>query len=165
MSEAEKRLAALGITLPEAAAPVADYRPYALAGGLLFVSGQIPLRNGALAFAGQLGRDCSLEEAQEAARICAINCIAQARAALDGDLERVRQVVKLTGFVNATADFTDHPKVVDAASAVMAAAFGEAGRHARAAVGCSSLPLGAPVEVEAVFLVGQQPGESDHGGI
>ena len=82
-----------------------------------------------------------------------MNCIAQARAALDGDLDRVRQVVKLTGFVNATADFTDHPKVVDAASALMAAAFGEAGRHARAAVGCSSLPLGAPVEVEAIFLV------------
>ena len=153
MPEAEERLAALGIVLPQAAAPVADYRPYVRAGELLFVSGQIPLREGRLAYAGQLGRDRSLEEAREAAELCAVNCIAQAKAALGGDLGRVKQVVKLTGFVNATADFTDHPKVVDAASALMVAAFGEAGRHARAAVGCSSLPLGALVEVEAIFLV------------
>ena len=153
MPEAEERLAALGITLPEAAAPVADYRAFVQAGNLLFISGQVPVRDGKLAYAGQLGRDCPLEEARKAAELCAVNCIAQAKAALDGDLGRVKQVVKLTGFVNATPDFTDHPKVVDAASALMAAAFGEAGRHARAAVGCSSLPLGAPVEVEAIFLV------------
>ena len=153
MAKVEKRLAELGIVLPEAAAPVANYRPFVLAGNLLFVSGQIPLRDGKVTHTGQLGRDCSLEDAREAARVCAVNCIAQAKAALDGDLERVRQVVKITGFVNATADFTNHPKVVDAASAVMVAAFDEAGRHARAAVGCSSLPMGVPVEVEAIFLV------------
>ena len=153
MSEAEERLAALGITLPEAAAPVADYRAFVRAGELLFISGQVPIRDGKLAFTGQLGRDCSLEDARKAAELCAVNCIAQAKAALEGELDRVKQVVKLTGFVSATPDFTDHPKVVDAASALMAAAFGKAGRHARAAVGCSSLPLGAPVEVEAIFLV------------
>ncbi len=153
MSEVEKRLAALGISVPEAAAPVADYRAFVQAGELLFISGQIPLKDGALAATGQLGRDCSLGEARAAAELCAVNCIAQAKAALDGDLDRVKQVVKLTGFVSATADFTDHPKVVDAASALMAAAFGDAGGHARAAVGCSSLPLGVPVEVEAIFLV------------
>ena len=153
MPKVEKRLAELGISLPQAAAPVADYRPFVLAGNLLFVSGQIPLRDGQVTHKGQLGRDCSLDEGREAARMCAINCLAQARAALDGDLDRVRQVVKITGFVNASADFTGHPKVVDAASAIMTAAFGEAGRHARAAVGCSSLPLGVPVEVEAIFLV------------
>ncbi len=156
MSEVEERLAALGISVPAAAAPVADYRAFVRAGALLFISGQIPLKDGALACTGQLGRDCSLEEARAAAELCAVNCIAQAKAALDGDLDRVKQVVKLTGFVSATADFTDHPKVVDAASALMAAAFGEAGRHARAAVGCSSLPLGAPVEVEAIFLVDER---------
>ena len=153
MSEVEERLAAMGITVPAAVAPVADYRAYVRAGDLLFISGQVPLRDGKLAHAGQLGRDCSLEDARKAAELCALNCIAQAKAALDGNLDRVKQVVKLTGYVNATPDFTDHPKVVDAASALMAAAFGEAGRHARAAVGCSSLPLGAPVEVEAIFLV------------
>ena len=153
MSMVEERLSALGLSLPRAAAPVADYRPFMQAGNLLFISGQVPIRDGRLAFTGQLGRDCSLEEARKAAELCALNCIAQAKAALDGDLDRVKQVVKLTGFVSATPDFTDHPKVLDAASALMAAAFGEAGRHARAAVGCSSLPLGAPVEVEAIFLV------------
>ena len=153
MAKTEERLAALGVTLPEAAAPVAYYRAFVRAGDLLFISGQLPLRDGGLAYSGQLGRDCSLEEARVAAELCAVNCIAQARAALNGDLDRVKQVVKLTGFVNAAPGFTDHPKVVDAASALMAAAFGEAGRHARAAVGCSSLPLGAPVEVEAIFMV------------
>ena len=153
MPKVENRLAELDIILPRAAAPVADYRPFVLAGDLLFVSGQIPLRDGKVMHTGQLGRDCSLEEAREAARLCAINCLAQAKAALQGDLDRVRQVVKITGFVSASADFTEHPKVVDAASAIMTAAFGEAGRHARAAVGCSSLPLGVPVEVEAIFLV------------
>ena len=153
MSGVEERLAAAGITLPQAAAPVASYRPWMFSGNLLFVSGQLPLQDGKLLATGRLGENVSLEEGRACAKLCAINCIAQAKAALNGDLERVELVVKLTGFVAATADFTEHPQVINGASELMALAFGESGQHARAAVGCSSLPLGAPVEVEAIFHV------------
>ena len=148
-----QRCQELGITLPRPAAPVADYVPFTFAGELLFISGQLPLVDGKLQYAGQVGAECSLEDARDAARLCAINCIAQAASALNDDMERIVSVVKLTGFVNAGAGFANHPKVVDGASSLMAEVFGEAGRHARAAVGCSSLPLNAPVEVEAIFHV------------
>ena len=153
MSQAEERLRAAGLELPQAAAPVAAYRPWMFSGNLLFISGQLPMRDGKLAVRGRLGETVSIEEGHAAARLCALNCIAQARAALNGDLERVEMVVKLSGFVAATADFTDHARVMNGASELMELAFGEAGRHARAAVGCASLPLGAPVEVEAIFHV------------
>ncbi len=149
----DQRLRAAGITLPEAAAPAGNYVPWVRSGALVVVSGQLPLVEGKLAATGLLGRDLSLEEAQAAARICAVNLIAQARAACDGDLDRVVRVVRLGGFVACTADFTDHPKVVNGASDLMVEVFGEAGRHARAAVGCPSLPLDGCVEVEGMFEI------------
>jgi enamine deaminase RidA (YjgF/YER057c/UK114 family) len=148
----ERRLADLGIVLPKAAAPIANYVPFVRTGGLLFIAAQLPVKDGKVAFTGRLGEGVSLEEGQAAARLCAINLIAQARAALS-DLDRVRRVVRLGGFVASAADFTDQPKVINGASDLMVEIFGEAGRHARAAVGVSVLPLGAAVEIDAVFEV------------
>lgn len=149
----EQRLKDLGIVLPDAPAPAANYVPYTLQGGILYVSGQLPMQDGRLAWTGKVGIDLPLEEGQNAARACAINLIAQARAACGGDLDRVLRVLKLGGFVNAGPDYADHPKVINGASDLMVAVFGEAGRHARFAVGAGSLPLNAAVEVEAIFAV------------
>lgn len=148
----ESRLAELGLSLPDAPAPAANYVPYAAAGGLLFVSGQIsqgaegPIR-------GQLGHDLDVAAGREAARACALALIAQVGAACQGDLGRLRRVVKLTGFVNAAPGFTEHPAVINGASDLMVEVFGDAGRHARAAVGTSSLPFGVAVEIEGVFEI------------
>lgn len=148
----ESRLAELGLTLPDAPAPAANYVPFVVAGGLLFVSGQIsqgadgPIR-------GQLGGGLDVAAGRDAARTCALALIAQVRAACGGDLGRLRRVVKLTGFVNAAPGFTEHPAVINGASDLMVEVFGDAGRHARAAVGTSSLPLGVAVEVEGVFEI------------
>ncbi len=147
----EARLAEIGVTLPEVAAPAANYVPWVFAGGLLWISGQIPLVGGKPSHVGKLGRDYSIEEGYACARICAVNILAAAKAALGGDLERVERVVKLVGFVNCTPEFTDQPKVINGASDLMATVFGDAGRHARSAVGAASLPLGVAVEVEAVL--------------
>ena len=125
----EARLEELGIELPEAAAPAANYVPYVITGNQLWVAGQVPFWNGELKCIGRLGDDFTVEQGQEAARICALNVIAQAKSAL-GQLDRVRRVVKMGGFVNATPDFTDHPKVVNGASDLMVEVFEEAGRHA-----------------------------------
>lgn len=149
----EQRLRDAGIALPPAAAPVAAYVPAVRSGALLYLSGQLPMRDGTPAIKGILGAGVTLEQGAEAARICALNLLAQAKLALDGDLDRVGRLVKLTGFVAATPDFTDHPKVVNGASELMITALGPAGRHARSAVGVASLPLGAAVEVEAIFEV------------
>ncbi len=149
----DARLRELGIELPAPAAPAGSYVPAVQAGALLFVSGQLPMAGGAVQVGGRLGETVALAEGQAAARLCALNLLAQAKAAL-GDLDRVTRVVKLTGFVASTPGFTDHPKVVNGASDLMAEVFGERGRHARAAVGVAALPLGAAVEVEAVFEVG-----------
>ncbi len=146
----EARLAGQGIKLPEAAAPAANYVPWVIQDGLLFVSGQLPIVDGKVAVTGVLGGGVSIEDGQKAARLCAINLLAQVLAAT-GDLDRVRQVVRLGGFVASTADFTDQSRVINGASDLMAEAFGDAGRHARAAVGVSALPLGAAVEVEGLF--------------
>ncbi|MCI4660854.1 MAG: RidA family protein [Neomegalonema sp.] len=148
----EARLQELGLSLPDAPAPAANYVPFQRSGNQLFISGQISAGPDGL-ITGKLGADFSVEQGQAAAKACALALIAQARAALGGDLDRVAQVVKLGGFVNCTADFTDHPKVINGASDLMVAVFGENGRHARAAVGCSALPLGVAVEIEAVFEV------------
>ena len=142
----ESKLTELGITLPEAPAPAANYVPWVISGNLLFVSGQIS------ALKGRLGEDLAVEQGAEAARRCGLALIAQAQAAL-GSLDRVVRVVKLTGFVAAAPDFTDHPKVINGASDLMLKVFGDNGKHARAAVGVASLPLGACVEVEAVFAL------------
>ncbi len=149
----ETRLKQLGLTLPAAATPVANYIPFVKTGNLVFVAGQIPLLNGAVHYHGVVGLDVTLEEAVNAARLCALNLLAHAKTACDGDLDRVARVVKLTGFVAANSHFTDHPKVINGASDLMVEVFGEAGRHARVAVGAPSLPRGAPVEVDAIFEV------------
>jgi enamine deaminase RidA (YjgF/YER057c/UK114 family) len=148
----ESRLAELGITLPQATAPVANYVPWVRTGSQVFVSGQVS--NGPDGFIkGKLGDDMSVEQGAAAARTCALSLIAQLKAACDGDLDRLVRVVKLVGFVNSTADFTDQPKVINGASDLMVEVFGDAGRHARSAVSAASLPLGVAVEVEAIFEV------------
>lgn len=147
----EARLSELGITLPQAAAPVASYVPVVIHGDLAYVSGQVSFVDGEL-FKGRLGEDVSLEDGIKAARGCGLMILAQLKAAL-GSLDRVERVVKLGGFVNSTPDFTDQPKVVNGASDLMLEVFGELGKHARAAVGVPSLPLGVAVEVDAVVAV------------
>jgi len=149
--EIEQKLADLGLTLPEPAAPVAAYVPVVIAGGLAHVSGQLPFIGGKLV-TGRLGEDVSLEDGAAAARACGLMILAQLKAAL-GSLDRVERVVKLGAFVNSAAAFTDQPKVANGASELMAAVFGEAGKHARSAVGVPVLPLGAAVEVDAIVAV------------
>jgi enamine deaminase RidA (YjgF/YER057c/UK114 family) len=150
----EARLKERGIELPEAATPVANYVPFTISGSLVVVSGQICLWNGERRFVGKLGADVSVADGQQAARLCALNVLAHLRVAAGGDLDRVKRVLRLGGFVNCTPEFTDMPQVVNGASDVMVDIFGDAGRHARAAVGVSSLPLGVAVEVEAMFELG-----------
>lgn len=145
----QNRLAALGVTLPAAAAPAANYVPFAQSGKLLFVSGQLPFSQGKLAATGLLGRDLDTAAGKEMARHCAINVLAQLQAAA-GDLERIARLVKITIFVASTPDFTEQHLVGNGASDLLAEVLGEAGRHARAAVGVAVLPLNAPVEVEAI---------------
>ncbi len=147
----DARLAELGIELPEAAAPAANYVPYVISGNLVFVAGQVTLLNGEFKFVGKLGQEFGVDEGYQAARLCGLNLIAQAKAAAGGDLDRIKRVVRLGGFVNSTPDFTDQPKVVNGASDLMAEVFGEAGQHARAAVSAVSLPLGVAVEVDGIF--------------
>ncbi len=149
----DARLAELGIEIPEAAAPVANYVGFVQSGNLVFVSGQVTLKDGSPQYIGKLGDSISVEDGQAAARLCAINIIAQVKAACGGDLDRVQRVVKLGGFVNSTPDFTDQPKVINGASDLMVEVFGDKGRHARAAVSAGSLPLGVSVEVEAVVEI------------
>lgn len=149
----DRRLAELKIELPNAAAPMANYIPAVRSGNLLFVSGQICQWNGERRFIGKLGAEISLDQGRQAARLCALNLIAQTKRFLDGDLDRVVRVVRLGGFVNAVPSFTEQPQVVNGASDLMVEVFGDAGRHARAAVGVGSLPGGAAVEVDAVFEV------------
>ena len=149
----EAHLAELNIALPQAATPVANYVPYVVSGPLVFLAGQVTVWNGEIRFVGKLGRDFTVEEGQEAARLCGLNLIAQAKAACEGDLDRVVRCVKLTGFVNSMPDFTDQPKVMNGASDLMTEVFGESGRHARAAIGVNTLPLGVAVEVEGIFEI------------
>jgi enamine deaminase RidA (YjgF/YER057c/UK114 family) len=147
----EARLKELGIELPQASAPVANYVPFTVGGKLVVVSGQVSVRDGKPEFVGKLGREISIGDGQQAARLCALNILAHLKNACGGDLDRVKRVLRLGGFVNCTADFTSMPQVVNGASDLMVEVFGDAGRHARAAVGVASLPLGVAVEVEAMF--------------
>jgi enamine deaminase RidA (YjgF/YER057c/UK114 family) len=151
---AADRLKALGIDLPPAPPPAANYVPYVATGNLLFVSGQLPMVAGRIVHKGRLGAELGVDDGYEAARLCGINLIAQAAAACGGDLEKVRRVVKLGGFVACTPDFVDHPRVINGASDLMAEVFQAAGRHARFAVGAPILPLGAAVEIDGIFEIG-----------
>lgn len=146
------RLAALKLTLPPAPAPVANYVPYILTGDLLYVSGQISRAADGSILSGRLGADLTVDQGREAAAACALNILAQAQAAL-GRLDRIAQVIRLTGYVNSTPDFSDHPLVINGASDMMVDVLGEAGRHTRVAVGVAGLPAGCAVEVDAILRV------------
>lgn len=151
MSRIDDCLKTLGISLPEPPAPRAAYIPYTISGKTLYIAGQIPIVDGKVMHVGKLGRDASIEDGYAAARICAINILAQARAACGGDLDRVARVLRLGGFVNSTPDFLDAPKCVNGASELIVEVFGESGKHARTAVGVASLPSGVAVEVDAIL--------------
>ena len=155
MTTVQNRLQTLGLTLPPPAAPLAAYVPVVRTGQLLFVSGQVPLSGGELTARGPVPSACSLEDAAAAARLCVLNGLAAAAATLDGDLDRIRRVVRVGVFVASEPTFIDQPKVANGASELLQEIFGESGRHARAAVGSVSLPLGAAVEVEMVLEVGE----------
>jgi len=151
----DTRLTELGIELPTPATPAANYVPTVRTGNLVYVAGQVPVRNGEFLFRGKVGegQDFSVEEGQEAARLVAVGILAQLKQACDGDLDRVRRVVKLNGFVNCAPGFELQPHVINGASNLMVEVFGESGRHARAAVGVAGLPFGVAVEIDGVFEV------------
>ncbi len=152
MSAIESKLATLGVTLPDAPAPAANYVPFVVDRNTVYVSGQISANADGL-ITGKLGEDLSAEDGAAAARACAISLLAQLKAACGGDIDRLDRVIKLVGFVNSTADFTDQPKVINGASDFLVEALGDQGRHARSAVSAASLPLGVAVEIEAIFSI------------
>ena len=153
MSTVESRLNKLGISLAAPPKPVAAYVPYTISGNQVFVSGQVPVSDGALKYVGKLGADFSVEVGQAAAQLCAINILSVLKEACEGDLERVVRCLKVNVFVNATPDYDKQPEVANGASDLFVAVFGDAGRHARAAVGMGSLPRGVAVEVDATFEI------------
>jgi enamine deaminase RidA (YjgF/YER057c/UK114 family) len=153
MSNVEKKLETLGINLPTPAAPVANYVGFVKSENHVFVSGQLPFENGKLSYLGKVGSEVSIEDAKKAARLCAIGIFAQLKVACDGNLDRVTRCIKLGIFVNGDANFKDHPAVANGASDLMVEALGDAGKHARAAVGSGSLPFGVSVEVDAIFEI------------
>lgn len=152
MSKIEARLAELGVTLPDAPAPAANYVPWVISGNMVYISGQISQNAGGL-IKGKLGADLTVEQGAEAAKSCAVSILAQLKAATGGNIDRMTRLVKLVGFVNSTAEFTDQPKVINGASDFLVAALGDQGRHARSAVSAASLPLGVAVEIEAIFEI------------
>ncbi len=151
----EARLKDLGLTVPEAAAPVANYVGWVRSGAQIFVSGQITLKEGKPAFVGKLGAEIDLDAGKAAAELCAINIVAQLKQACEGDLDRVARIVRLGGYVNSTPDFTQQPQVINGASDLMVAIFGDKGRHSRAAVSVASLPLGVAVEIDCVAEIAE----------
>jgi enamine deaminase RidA (YjgF/YER057c/UK114 family) len=150
----ETKLAEIGITLSPPMAPIANYVPYVVTGNLVVVSGQVPARDGVVAVTGRVGVNLSIEQGKEAARLCFVNLLGHLKAACDGNLDRVRRVVRLGGFIAAPPDFTQHAQVMNGASDLAVAVFGEAGRHARTTIGVPSLPADAAVEVEGMFEIG-----------
>ena len=153
MGRIDDRLAELGLTLPPAPVPAANYIPFVRTGNLVFIAGQVPSRDGEFLYVGKVGREFSVEEGQQAAKMVALAILAQLRNALDGDLDRVVRVVKLNGFVNCLDGFGQQPHVINGASELMVSLWGDAGRHARAAVGVAGLPFGVAVEIDGVFEV------------
>lgn len=150
-SKIEQRLAELGITLPAPGAPGGNYVPYVIVGNLVFMAGQVAREAGRMKFTGKVGTQLSVEAGAQAARLCAVNLLAQLKAACGGDLDRVERCVRVGGFVNSPPDFLEHPKVINGASDLLVEVFGERGQHARTAVGVAALPMDSAVEVEAVF--------------
>ncbi|MEO8039919.1 MAG: RidA family protein [Betaproteobacteria bacterium] len=153
MSSIETRLAELGLALPHPPAPIANFVPFTIAGGLVFLAGQVNEWNGSVPYVGKLGAAFDVDAGVAAARLCALNLIACLKLACDGDLDRVHRCIRLGGFVNCTPDFTSAPAVVNGASDLIVAVLGERGRHARTAVGVASLPRGAAVEVDGIFEI------------
>lgn len=151
--EIEQKLKELGIDVPEAAAPVANYVPFVVSGNIVSVSGQVPIKDGKIVFTGKVNKDVSIEDACTAARLCALNIVAQLKSACEGDLNRVKRIVKLGGFVNCTDGFGGQPQIINAASDLMVDIFGDAGRHSRSAVGVNALPLNVPVEIDALVEI------------
>jgi enamine deaminase RidA (YjgF/YER057c/UK114 family) len=149
----EARLAELGLSVPSAPTPAANYIPWVRTGDLVFIAGQVPMKDGRFHWVGKLGADWTVEQGHAAAREVALNVLSQLKSALDGDLDRVVQAVKLNGFVNSTPDFIQQPAVINGASELMIQVFGDAGRHARSAVGVAQLPFGVAVEIDGVFQV------------
>ena len=149
----DKRLQELGITLPAPVTPAGNYVGYVVTGNLVFVSGQLPFEDGKVKITGKVGKDVTVEQAKQAARLVALNTLANLREACGGDLDRVRRCVKVGGFVNATPDFTQPPQVVNGFSDLLAEVFGDIAKHARFAIGTNALPLGAAVEIDSVFEI------------
>jgi enamine deaminase RidA (YjgF/YER057c/UK114 family) len=147
------KLKEMGITLPQAAAPAANYVPYVISGGLLYISGQLPMEGGKVAVSGHLGKNVDVAAGQRAAELCAINILAQASAALGGDLGRIKRVIKLNGFVASAPEFVEQHLVINGASNLIANVLGDAGKHARAAVGMAALPFNAAVEIDAIMEI------------
>ena len=143
----------LNIEIPDAPDPVGAYVAYKIIGNLLYISGQLPVGMDGKIIKGKIGKDLTIENGQEAAKLCVINIVAQVKKALHGDLSKVKNCVKITGFVNSTDDFKDQPKIINAASEMLTSIFGECGKHTRAAVSSNSLPLGIAVEIDAIFEV------------
>ena len=149
----EKKLKELSIELPNAPNPVGAYVAFKKVNNLLFISGQLPISKDGKMIKGQIGKDLTLEDGQKASKLCVINILAQAKKALNGDLNNIKNCVKITGFVNSTDDFKDQPKVINPASETLSAVFGDKGKHARVAISANSLPLGAAVEIDAIFEI------------
>jgi enamine deaminase RidA (YjgF/YER057c/UK114 family) len=149
----ENKLNELNINVPDAPDPVGAYVAYKVVGNLLYISGQLPISSDGTFIKGKIGKDLKLEDGQKASKLCVINILAQAKKAMNGDLNKIKNCIKITGFVNSTDDFTDQPKVINPASETLSSVFGNNGKHARAAVSTNSLPLGAAVEIDAIFEV------------
>ena len=149
----ENKLKDLKILLPKAPDPVGAYVAFKIINKLLFISGQLPISRDGKIIKGKIGKDLTLEDGQKASKYCAINIIAQVKKALDGDLDKVKNCIKITGFVNSTDNFTDQPKVINPASEILSTIFGDKGKHTRAAVSSNSLPLGAAVEIDSIFEI------------
>ena len=149
----ENKLKELNIELPNAPDPVGAYVAFKKVNNLLFISGQLPISNDGKMIKGQIGKDLTLEDGQKASKLCVINILAQVKKALNGDLNNIKNCVKITGFVNSTDDFKDQPKVINPASETLSAVFGDKGKHARVAISANSLPLGAAVEIDAIFEI------------
>ena len=150
---AENKLNELNIKLPKAPEPVGAYVAFKKTNNLLFISGQLPISSEGIIIMGKIGKNLTLEDGQEASRLCVINILAQVKKALDGDLSKVKNCIKITGYVNSTDDFKDQPKVINPASETLSTIFGENGKHSRAAISSNSLPLGAAVEIDAIFEI------------